>query len=216
MRPIIELKKIDFCFPGQAKLLFSDLDFQINEGESISLSGENGTGKSTLMKIIATLVRPQKGDYLYRGETLDKNFIELRNRINYSTGGTLGFYPRLTAIENLLFFSGLKGEMISPTEAAVILLKVGLKESDFDKKYFKYSLGMKQRMHLAKLFLEPSELLLIDEPTNGLDHQGYEMLIKLLNVDLGKKTKVVISHDSVFLSQVTSVKVRIENGKLVK
>ena len=161
MKKLIDLKNLEFYFPDIEKPLFKNLDFIINEGESIGLVGANGTGKSTLMKIIATLVKPSKGEYLFKDENSLSSVQQLRNYINYAVGGTLGFYPRLTAGENLMVFSGLKGHMISQREAQIILLKVGLKQTDFNKKCFKFSLGMKQRMHIAKLFLEPWNLLLL-------------------------------------------------------
>ena len=215
MNNLIELKDITFSFPGVERPLFDDLNFEIKKGESIGIVGTNGTGKSTLMKILATLVRPNKGEYFYKNELLNKNLEQARCSMNYVVGGSLGFYPRLNAVENLKFFSGLKGDMVSTQEAVSILNKVQLKENDFSKKCFQYSLGMKQRLHIAKLFLGNPEVLFIDEPTNGLDAEGQTLLLKLLNEDLGNLTKVIISHDSDFLRSITKHTLRINNGKII-
>ena len=204
MTPLLELKKVSFSFPErQEKAVIAATDLSVIQGESVGLSGRNGSGKSTLLKIMASLLRPTGGVVVFRGVPIQNQLAAFRRVLNYTQGAPLGFYPRLTGIENLRFFSGLKGALLASGEATLLLDKVGLPEESHSMKYSQYSLGMKQRLHLARLLLEPAELVFMDEPTNGLDVDGVRLLTQILNGPLQKKTKILVSHDEAFLSSVT-------------
>lgn len=210
MTSLLRGEGLSFSFPERPGApLFSGLDIELEEGESLGLTGPNGSGKSTLLRVLASLLRPSEGRVLYRGAPLTESLAAYRSVINYSAGAPLGFYPRLTGIDNLRFFSGLKGRVLDPEEAGGLVARVGLPAEAGEKRYAQYSLGMKQRLHLARLLLEPCELILLDEPSNGLDAEGLKTLEALLNGPLKEKAKVVISHDADFLAAVTRRRVRI-------
>ena len=201
---IIYLKDIEYKYPFKKnqKTILKNLSFGIKEFACLGIIGKNGSGKTTLLKIISSLLKPTQGEITFYGQSIYCQLKKYRNLVNYSAGGTQGFYPRLNAIENLLFFSGIKGHLLSKEKIMELLLKVELKKEAFNQKYFQYSLGMRQRMHLAKILLEPSQVIIVDEPTNGLDENGLKVVTDLFVNDLKRKTKILVSHDNSFLEKV--------------
>ncbi|MCF1598463.1 heme ABC exporter ATP-binding protein CcmA [Streptomyces muensis] len=187
-------------------------DAHIEEGESVGIVGRNGSGKSTLLKVLANLLQPTSGELRFHGRPVKPNDHEYRSALNYCAGAPQGFYPRLTATENVRFFSGMKGRMLSSTEAVELLERVVLAKSA-DVKYAKFSLGMRQRLHLACLLLEPSAVWILDEPTTGLDREGVQMLEGIL-AEAHDKTRIIVSHDADFLSRVTTRTLALEEGVL--
>jgi ABC-2 type transport system ATP-binding protein len=200
----LQLRNIHYSYPQKDTPILTGVDLDISAGRTIGVQGGNGSGKSTLLKIIASILSPSQGVILYNGVPVRGRLSEYRNQVNYSSGGPQGLYPRLNAIENMLFFSGIKGAPLSENECESILDRVGLKRAAFHHQCYQYSLGMRQRMHLAKLLINPCEFVLADEPTNGLDKDGIRLAEDIFNTDLGHKTKIVISHDDSFLRAISS------------
>lgn len=211
MSALLELCDVSYAYPGVASTLLSNLSATIARGEKLGIAGSNGSGKSTLLKILATLLKPTGGELKFDGRPIASCLREIRGVLNYCAGAPQGFYPRLNALDNLRFFSGMKGRMMTRGELDRLLTRVGLSPSP-EKKYFQFSLGMRQRLHLARLMLEPAELLIIDEPTNGLDPDGVAILEQILREDRGGKTQIIVSHDRAFLERVTRRRLVIEKG----
>lgn len=210
MSVLLEATDLAFAFPEKPLApVFSGVSLRLEEGESLGLQGVNGSGKSTLLRVLASLLRPTRGEVLFRGRPLRERLGEYRAGLNYSQGAPFGFYPRLTGVDNLRFFSGLKDALVSEGGAEDLLRRVGLAEDAWRKPYVQYSLGMKQRLHMARLLLEPCGLLILDEPTNGLDAQGQAALAVLLSGPLKAKAKVIVSHDADFLAEVTGRSLRL-------
>lgn len=164
MSEVLRLSNISKVY-GKQKVL-DKVDLFINEGEIIGLVGPNGAGKSTLMKIITGLVKKYDGDVYIKGE----NIKNIKRRTTKRIGcviETPGFYPDLTGYENLLFFAEVSG-LDDKKEIDEIIKKLGI-EGYMDKKVKKYSLGMKQRLGVAQAVLSYPPILILDEPTNGLD-----------------------------------------------
>ncbi len=193
------------------KSILNGINLNIKQGECVGLMGKNGCGKSTLLKIMATLIAPSSGSITINEHTIHQ-FTKVRPHINYSAGAPLGFYPRLTGLENLEFFSFIKGQPISLQEAIQLGNYVDLPQSSLEKKYVDFSLGMKQRLHLARLLLEPTKIVLVDEPTNGLDESGLNTAIEIFKNKLQAKTRVIVSHDKNFLESFCTRILNIENG----
>ncbi|WP_336047951.1 ABC transporter ATP-binding protein [Streptomyces sp. CA2R101] len=215
MTPLLQFRDLWYHYPGdrdESRAVLRGTSACIGVGESVGIVGRNGSGKSTLLKVLANLLRPTAGEVHYHGRRVRANDQKYRSLINYCAGAPQGFYPRLTATENLRFFSGMKGRMYTVKECATLLKYVGLGES-VDVKYSKFSLGMRQRMHLACLLIEPSDIWILDEPTTGLDSEGMEMLEKLL-VEMDEKAKLVVSHDAGFLQRVTTRRLVLDDGAL--
>ncbi|MEU3046631.1 ABC transporter ATP-binding protein [Streptomyces sp. NPDC006984] len=201
--PLLELVGVSYAYPSdRRRTILQDVSGVFHEGETVGVVGPNGSGKSTLLKILATLLRPTAGRLLHHGRPLHRGLGRYRCGVNYSAGAPQGFYPRLTAAENLRFFAGMKGTDCSARHARSLLDSVGL-AGDSDTVFAAFSLGMRQRLHLARLLLEPSSVWIIDEPTNGLDADGVRLLEALMS-GAPDKAKIVVSHDADFLSRVAT------------
>ena len=188
---IIETKQLTKKYKGQ--LAVSNVNLHIKKGSIYGLLGRNGAGKTTLMKMLLGLTPPTSGTFTLFDQTLTGHEKQLYPRIG-ALIETPGFYPNLTGTENLEIFARLRNLNASHTVKNA-LETVGLPFRD--KKLFReYSLGMKQRLGLANAHLHHPQLLILDEPTNGLDPIGIAEIrdfLKTLCKDHGK-TLLVSSH----------------------
>lgn len=188
---IIETKQLTKKYKGE--LAVSNVNLHIKKGSIYGLPGRNGAGKTTLMKMLLGLTPPTSGTFTLFDQTLTGHEKQLYPRIG-ALIETPGFYPNLTGTENLEIFARLRNLNASHTVKNA-LETVGLPFRD--KKLFReYSLGMKQRLGLANALLHHPQLLILDEPTNGLDPIGIAEIrdfLKTLCKDHGK-TLLVSSH----------------------
>lgn len=188
---IIETKQLTKKYNGQ--LAVNNVNLHIKKGSIYGLLGRNGAGKTTLMKMLLGLTPPTSGTFTLFDQTLTGHEKQLYPRIG-ALIETPGFYPNLTGTENLEIFARLRNLNASHTVKNA-LETVGLPFKD--KKLFReYSLGMKQRLGLANALLHHPQLLILDEPTNGLDPIGIAEIrdfLKTLCKDHGK-TILVSSH----------------------
>ena len=188
---IIETKQLTKKYKGE--LAVSNVNLHIKKGSIYGLRGRNGAGKTTLMKMLLGLTPPTSGTFTLFDQTLTGHEKQLYPRIG-ALIETPGFYPNLTGTENLEIFARLRNLNASHTVKNA-LETVGLPFRD--KKLFReYSLGMKQRLGLANALLHHPQLLILDEPTNGLDPIGIAEIrdfLKTLCKDHGK-TLLVSSH----------------------
>ena len=188
---VIETKKLTKIYGEQTAV--NSVDIHVKPGRIYGLLGRNGAGKTTIMKMILGLTPITSGEV----DVFSQNIKGHEKRIYPRIGAiieTPGFYPNLTGTENLEIFAKLRG---TPRSNAVknALEVVGLPYRD-KKLFSKYSLGMKQRLGIANAILHDPELLILDEPTNGLDPIGIAEVrnfIKDLSVDRGK-TILISSH----------------------
>ena len=153
---------------GKEFIALDDVSFDIKEGEIVALLGPNGAGKTTIVSIIGGYLLPTPGQVIINGEDVIKT--RSRDNIGVSFGGDLGFYGRATAKQNMSFFADLAKIPHRKQKAEIerVLDIVNLKD-DMNKKVQFFSKGMKQRMHIARALLGNPQLLLLDEPTDGLD-----------------------------------------------
>ena len=188
---IIETKQLTKKYKDE--LAVSNVNLHIKKGSIYGLLGRNGAGKTTLMKMLLGLTPPTSGTFTLFDQTLTGHEKQLYPRIG-ALIETPGFYPNLTGTENLEIFARLRNLNASHTVKNA-LETVGLPFRD--KKLFReYSLGMKQRLALANALLHHPQLLILDEPTNGLDPIGIAEIrdfLKTLCKDHGK-TLLVSSH----------------------
>ena len=164
---IIETHNLTKCYGPQKSV--SDLNLHVQKGRIYGLLGRNGAGKTTTMKMLLGLTQPTSGEVYIWGKPLCGNEKKLLPRIG-SLIESPGFYPNLTATENLKIFATLRGV---PNRHAIkdALSLVGLPYQD-KKLFSQYSLGMKQRLAIALAVMHDPELLILDEPINGLDPIG--------------------------------------------
>ncbi|MDR1643941.1 MAG: ABC transporter ATP-binding protein [Clostridiales bacterium] len=165
----------------------------VKTGRIYGLLGRNGAGKTTIMKMMLGLASPTAGEIQMFGKKLVGNQKEIYPRIG-SIVEVPGFYPNLTGTENLKVFAKLRG-MIKKDAVKEALEKVNLPYND-KKKFAAYSLGMKQRLGIANAILNDPELLILDEPTNGLDPIGIAEVRAYLRKLSGSygKTILISSH----------------------
>lgn len=170
-----------------------DIDMHINKGEIYGLLGRNGVGKTTIMKMLLRLTSVTQGTISMFGESFIGNEKRFLNRIGVMIE-TPGFYPNLTATENLEILASLRG-IIKRNAVAESLERVGLPYKD-KKLFSEFSLGMKQRLGIAAAIIHDPEILILDEPINGLDPIGVaetRNFLKELSQDYGK-TILLSSH----------------------
>ena len=164
---VIETKNLTKQYGTQKSV--ANLNIHVQKGRIYGLLGRNGAGKTTTMKMLLGLTQPTSGEVTIWGKTLSSNEKKLLPRIG-SLIESPGFYPNLTATENLRIFATLRGV---PNRNAIknALDLVGLPYKD-KKLFSQYSLGMKQRLAIALAVMHDPELLVLDEPINGLDPIG--------------------------------------------
>ena len=164
---IIETKNLTKQYGSQKSV--ADLNIHVKRGRIYGLLGRNGAGKTTTMKMLLGLTKPTSGEVKIWGKPLQGNEKKLLPRIG-SLIESPGFYPNLTGTENLRIFATLRGV---PNNHAIkdALDLVGLPYKD-KKLFSQYSLGMKQRLAIALAVMHDPELLILDEPINGLDPIG--------------------------------------------
>lgn len=171
----------------------SDLNIHVKKGRIYGLLGRNGAGKTTTMKMLLGLIKPTSGTVKIFGESMIGNEKKILPRIGCLIESP-GFYPNLTGTENLKIFARLRGV---PAKNAIksALEVVGLPYND-KKLFSQYSLGMKQRLAIALAIMHDPELLILDEPINGLDPIGIAEVRDFIRelCDVRGKTILISSH----------------------
>ncbi|WP_462406105.1 ABC transporter ATP-binding protein [Gracilibacillus sp. Marseille-QA3620] len=210
---VLTTRKLTKVFGNQ--LAVNDVNIHVKPGHIYGLIGRNGSGKTTIMKMVLGLSKKTDGEILIFGKAPERNAHEVYHRIG-STIETPGFYPNMTARENLEVFASLRGT-IDGQSIRKALHTVELPYED--KKHFsQYSLGMKQRLGIANAIMHNPDILILDEPANGLDPIGIadiRNLIKSLSRDYGK-TILISSHQLTEMEQMITQVGFIHNGKLLK
>ncbi len=214
-QPIIELKGICYAYPGSPPVL-DDLDFTLCRKDKIGLVAPNGSGKTTLFHVIMGLLRPSSGSIEIFGKPVlkEKEFRDVRRRIGllFQDADDQLFSP--TVIEDVAFGPLNLGK--SSREAIDISRKTlaFLGMSEFENRItFKLSGGEKRMISLATILAMEPEVLLLDEPTTGLDNATRDTLAKVLEaLDM---SLILISHNADFLETTTEMIYSMENGRIL-
>lgn len=197
------------------QVVVNKLNMNVKKGEIYALLGRNGAGKTTTLRMIMGLLKPTSGEVRIFGEKLNTNNSKVFQRIGALIEAP-SFYENLTAQENLELIASLRGiHNENAINSALIL--VGL-ESENKKKVGKFSLGMKQRLGIALALMHEPELIILDEPTNGLDPIGIQQ-IRVLIRDLCNQKNTTFLISSHILSEVEQLADRIgiiEKGNLLE
>jgi ABC-2 type transport system ATP-binding protein len=181
MRDLIGAKK-------RYKDVLHDVNLTVRRGELLGLLGPNGVGKTTLMKMMATLTLPDKGSIEIEGIDIKRHPAKARELIGYCTSDDRSFYFRLTARENLQFFgalAGLHGKHLQQRIEAT-MEQVGLTEA-IDRRFGGFSTGMRQRLIVARALLAEPPILFFDEPTRAIDPIHSDELRRMIRDDLVKR-----------------------------
>ncbi|MGV3612842.1 MAG: ABC transporter ATP-binding protein [Fluviicola sp.] len=188
------------------------ISFRVQKGQIFGILGPNGSGKTTTLAILLGILKPNQGTFSWFGNgTDDAN----RKRIG-ALLETPNFYPYLNAIDNLMIVAKIK-DLTEPMSAINdALAKVGLTERA-KSKFKSYSLGMKQRLAIASALLSNPEVLVLDEPTNGLDPMGIvDIRSLILNLKQEGKTIVIASHILDEMEKICTDVIIMQKGKVIR
>ena len=191
------------------KILFKDINLKLEKGKIYGLVGENGSGKSTLIKMILNLTK-FKGEITINGYNIRKDYKNIMPRIS-AIVDYVSLYEFLTGYENLRYFSLLY--CTNADRINDILKLINLKKDNVLVK--NYSLGMKQRLGIAVSLLKDPDILILDEPTNGLDPKGIKELRELL-LNFNNKTIIISSHLISEIEKICTDILFIHNKKIIK
>lgn len=183
------------------------------KGKITGLIGCNGSGKTVLMKMICGLMKPTNGSIEVMGDQ-----VTLNKRSKAPVGAiieTPGFIPEFTGYKNLRFLAGLRNTA-SYNDIRRAIKLVGL-SSDMNKRVSEYSLGMRQRLGIAQAVMENPDIIILDEPMNGLDKQGVsDMRVMFQKLRDEGRTIILASHNALDIEVLCDVVYEIENGLISK
>lgn len=213
--PIIEMEQLTKVYDGKAAV--DQLSLSIKKGEIFGLLGPNGAGKSTTILMLLGLIEPTDGKVNVCGFNSMTHPIDVKKRVGYLPDN-LGFYQHMTGLENLMYTAALNGinRQDAENRAYSLLEQVGISDAAH-KKAGKYSRGMKQRLGLADVLIKDPDVIILDEPTLGIDPEGVREILKLIK-QLNVEKQLTILLSSHHLHQVQAVCDRVGifvNGKLL-
>lgn len=197
-----------------AKNIVDNLSFDIHQGEIVGLLGPNGAGKTTTIRMIVGLIKMSQGDVIVRGHSVRQQFVKAIRHI----GGIIEnpeFYPYMSGYDNLKQYQRM-AEEIKESRIHEVIKLVGLQDA-IHKKVRAYSLGMRQRLGIAQALLHEPSILILDEPTNGLDPAGIREMRDYLKL-IAREEGIAILVSSHLLSEMELMCSRvivIQEGKLV-
>lgn len=196
---IIETRNLTKRFGKQTAV--NSLDMKIEKGNIYGLLGKNGAGKTTTMCMLLNLSKPTNGEIFFFGKHYKQDPYDVYSKIG-SIIETPGFYENLSAFDNLKVFAKLRGDY-NKEDIEKALEIVSLTHAK-DKKFKNFSLGMKQRLGIAAAIMHNPEILILDEPINGLDPMGIKEIRKLLK-DLSEVYGTTILISSHILSEIEAI-----------
>ena len=208
---MIDVKNVSLTL--QKNEILKDISVHFERGKIHGLIGRNGSGKTMLMKSICGFVKPTSGEILVDGKRIGKDCDFPKN-----TGiiiETPGFIPYYSGFKNLKLLADLRGK-ITRDDIRKTMEQVGL-DPDLKRHVRKYSLGMRQRLGLAQAIMENPDLLVLDEPMNGLDKDGVADMRKyLLDLKAQGKTILIASHSAEDIDILCDTVCEMDKGKLEK
>jgi ABC-2 type transport system ATP-binding protein len=213
--PVIQLMGLTKLY-GSLKAV-NNLDLTIGKGEIYGLLGPNGAGKTTTILMMLGLTEPTAGSVTVCGYNATSNPVAVKRKVGYMPDN-MGFYEGMNALDNLVYVARLNG--IAETQvherAKEMMKMVGLENAMY-KKAGTYSRGMKQRLGLAEVLIKQPEIIILDEPTNGIDPSGVKEFLSLIR-QLSRQQNITVLLSSHHLNQVQQVCDRVGifvEGKLL-
>ena len=206
---MIKIKNVNLTL--QKNEILKNVSAHFERGKIHGLIGRNGSGKTMLMKCICGFVKPTSGEIIVDGKRIGKDVDFPKN-----TGiiiETPGFIPYYSGFKNLKLLADLRGK-ISKDVIRKTMEQVGL-DPDLKRHVRKYSLGMRQRLGLAQAIMEDPDLLILDEPMNGLDNDGVKDMRKyLLDLKEQRKTILIASHSAEDIEVLCDTVCEMDKGVL--
>lgn len=208
---VIEVKNVVKRWGNNTVL--KSVDLEVERSEIVGIIGHNGSGKTVLMKCICGFITPDSGEITVSGKRIGKD-VDIPKNIGLIIE-TPGFLPNFSGFGNLWQLAKIRGK-ISKDDVRAVIKKVGLDPGE-KKHVGKYSLGMKQRLGIAQATMEDPDILILDEPMNGLDKNGVEdMRELLLRLKDDGKAMIIASHNSVDIDVLCDRVFQIDKGVLTQ
>lgn len=212
MKKLLECQNL--CKSFGKKQILKDVSFEIDEGDILAFIGPNGSGKTTTIKLILGLQKIDKGSVSINNYDIEKDFVKAIEKVGAIVENP-DTYMYLTGWQNLKIIANLYKD-VSDKEIMDIVKLVGL-EKRINDKVSKYSLGMRQRLGIARALINKPNVLILDEPTNGLDPEGIKDLRNLLKKLASDGMGILISsHNLAELESFCNKVLIIDNGKIIE
>ena len=193
----------DLCKAYAKKLVVNKVNMHIPEATIYGFVGENGSGKTTIMRLLTGLAEPTSGSFTISGvNNKDKQIYKVRQQLS-AIVETVSMVPTMTARENIIFQELYLGIKLTEEERMALLKKVHLEDVG-NKRAGNFSLGMRQRLGIAMALINKPKVMFLDEPMNGLDPEGIAELRDLL-VELNKKDGITVLISSHILSELEKI-----------
>ena len=212
---IIETHDLTKIYNGRA--VVDHVNMHIPEGSIYGFVGENGSGKTTIMRMLTGIARPSKGSFEMLGvKNNDPKIYKMRKELS-AIVETVSMVPTMTALDNMKFQELYLGIKLTPEKRQELLKSVHLEDVG-KKKVRNFSLGMRQRMGIALALMNEPKFMLLDEPMNGLDPQGIAELRDLL-IELNREKGITILISSHILSELEKIATTygfISHGKIIE
>lgn len=210
---MISLQHVSKSFADRK--VIDDLSFSVGNGEVVGLLGPNGSGKTTVIRLINGLLRPDQGNI----SVMELNPVTEGHAVRQASGvltESADFYRHMSGLDNLRFFASLY-QVHDPGRPRELLQTFGL-DGDADKPVGTYSTGMRKRLGLAKALLQQPEMLFLDEPTNGLDPEGTRLVLESIRKlkEQHDTTILICSHLLQQLELVCERYLFIKRGRLIE
>ncbi|MBQ9905664.1 MAG: ABC transporter ATP-binding protein [Oscillospiraceae bacterium] len=213
--PFLKLEDIKKEFNNGKKLLFQNLNLSISQKEIIGILGQNGCGKTTLVKIISGLLSPETGAIYMDGKKVKPNNTEYRSSISVLGDANRSLYWNLTGRQNIEYFSFLTSRSVDQQFFDEFVARMKM-QTYIDNKVSYYSKGMKQKLMLLIALINMPRLVIMDEPLNGLDMESVCIIEDVIHAAAESRNTafLITSHDKFFIDEVCSVKYEIANQTL--
>ena len=217
---MLSLRHISKTYKRDLITALDSVSFDVKMGEIVGILGPNGAGKTTLVKIVSGLIMPDQGNITIDQMIFNKvNHYEIMGKIGVVLEGARNLYWSLSVWDNYFYFGSLKGKTKKEIKVKIKQLEELMPTSALKKRMVRsLSLGEKQRVAIMCALLHSPSLLILDEPSNGLDIESRSTLVALLcNLRSSLNiTTMITSHDVDFLRRMVDRFIIISNGKIVK
>lgn len=214
---MIEICGITKKFLRQDKAAVDNVSFEVKAGEVTALLGENGAGKTTTLRILSALLAPDRGSCIVAGIDVHSSPAAAKSRMGILLGGETGLYDRLTARENIAYFASLHSipRKVQQERIEQISETLGL-DSYLDKRCGEFSRGMKQKTSFARALIHDPEVIILDEPTTGLDlYSSLTVREFIIRCREQGRTILFSSHNTDEVRRIADRIVIIHGGKIV-
>ena len=194
--------------------VIDNVDITFEGGKIYGLSGKNGCGKTMLMRLISGLIYPTEGEVVIDGKILGRD-CSFPKSIGLLIENP-AFLEEYTAYENLRMLNGVGGNRLDKEEILSLIKSVGLDPHD-SRKYYKFSLGMRQRLGIAAAIMGKPDVILLDEPINAIDEDGVSEIRDLVRSLSGEDRIIIIAcHDKEEMEYMADEIIYMKDGKIVK